>query len=59
MARHAQIIQNNKFPISVPYLYKEVSEEADFLRADKHESLATYWYYDFDGDGQVFPKFPK
>ena len=21
--------------------------------------VPTNWYYDFDGDGQAFPKFPK
>ena len=39
MARHAQIIQNNKFAISLQYLKKEVSDEVDFLHADKFESL--------------------
>ena len=39
VARHTQITQNNKFPISLQYLKKEVSGEADFLHADKHESF--------------------
>ena len=39
MARHAQITQNNKFPISLQYLKNELSDEVDFLHADKHESL--------------------
>ena len=39
MARNAQIIQNNKFTISLQYLKEEVSAEVDFLLADKHESL--------------------
>ena len=39
MARHIQITQNNKFAISLEYLKKEVSDEVDFLHADKHESL--------------------
>ena len=39
MARHAQITQNNKFAISLQYLKKEVSDEVDFLHADKYESL--------------------
>ena len=38
MARHAQIIQNNKFAISLQYLKNEVSDEVDFLHADKGES---------------------
>ena len=37
--RHAQITQNNKFPISLQYLKKELSDEVDFLHAGKHESL--------------------
>ena len=39
MARHAQIIQNNKFAIFLQYLKKKVSDEVDFLHADKHESM--------------------
>ena len=39
MARHAQITQSNKFGISLQYLKKEVSDEVDFLKLDKHESL--------------------
>ena len=39
MARHAQITQNNKFAISWQYLKKGLSDEVDFLHADKHESL--------------------
>ena len=36
MTRHAQ---NSKFAIFLQYLQKEVSDEVDFLHADKHESL--------------------
>ena len=39
VARHAQINQNNKFAISLQCLKKELSDENDFLHADKHESL--------------------
>ena len=39
VARQAQIIQNSKFAISLQYAKKEVSNEVDFLLADKHESL--------------------
>ena len=39
VARHAQITKNNKFAISLQYLKKELSDEVDFLHADKHESL--------------------
>ena len=54
----AQIIQNNKFAISLQYLQKEVSDEVDFLYADKHESFLQIDSIIFDGDGQAFPKFP-
>ena len=37
MASHAQISQNNKLAISLQYLQKEVSDEVNFLHADKHE----------------------
>ena len=39
MASDAQITQNNKFAISLQYLKKEVSNEVDFLHADKNKSL--------------------
>ena len=32
-------LKNNKFAISSQYLKKEVSDEVDFLLADKHQSL--------------------
>ena len=55
MASHAEITQNGKFAISLQYLQKEVSDEVDFLHADKDgiDSLIS------DGNGQAFPKFPK
>ena len=56
---HTQITQNNKFVISFQYLKKEVSDEVDFLYADKHESFIQIDSMIFDGDGQAFPKFPK
>ena len=60
MARHAQFTQRNTFAISLQYLKKKMSDEADLLHADKHESsLHESFYHDFDGDDQVFPKFPK
>ena len=45
MARHALITQNNKFAISLQYLKKkEVSDEVDFLRADKHQSFLQVYF---------------
>ena len=37
MVRHVQITQNNKFAISFQNLKKDVSDEVEFLHADKHE----------------------
>ena len=59
MARHGKITQNKNFAISLQYLKKEVSDEVDFLHADKHESFLQIDTMIFDGDGQAFPKFPK
>ena len=39
MTRHAQIILDNKFAISLQYLRKEGGNEVVFLHIDKHESL--------------------
>ena len=40
MSKHAHITQNNKSPIFLQYLKKEVISDAiDFLHAYKHESL--------------------
>ena len=36
---HAQITQNKKFAITLQYFKKELSDEVDFLNADRHESL--------------------
>ena len=40
-------------------LKKEVSDEVDFLHADKLERFLQIDTMTFDGDGQAFPKFPK
>ena len=39
MVRHAQITQNNKFGISLEFRKKKMSDEVDFMHADRHESL--------------------
>ena len=59
MAKHAQIIQNNKLSISVQYFKKEVSDEVDFLYVDMYESFLEIDALIFEGDGQAFPKLPK
>ena len=59
MARHAQITQNNNFSLSLQYLKKEVSDEVDFLHADKNENYLQIDTMIFDGDCQPFPKFPN
>ena len=59
IARHAQSTQNNMFAISLQYLKENVKYKFDFLPADKHESYLQIDTLIFDGDGQVFPMFPK
>ena len=39
VASHAQTTQNKKFAIYLQYFKKELSDEVDFLHADKHKSL--------------------
>ena len=46
--------QSSKFVISLQYLKKEVSDEADdLLHADDHESFLQVDAMNFDGNGQV------
>ena len=59
MTRNALITQNSKFAISLQYFKKEFSDEVDFLHVDKYESFLQIDNMIFDGDGQVFLKFPK
>ena len=37
--QHSQSYQNSKCAMSLQYLKKEVTDEVDFLRVDKHESF--------------------
>ena len=39
MVKHSQSPQNTKFAMSLQYLKKDVSNEVDFLLADKHQSF--------------------
>ena len=59
VARHAQINRDNKFSISLQYLKKEVSDEADFFHADKDESSLRIYTMIFGCDGQAFRKLSK
>ena len=59
MAWHAQITQNNKVAIFLQHLKKELSDEVDFLHADKHLSFPQIDTMALMGDGQAFPKFQK
>ena len=47
------------FSISLQCLKKEVSDEVDFLHADKDKSYIQIDTMVSDGDGQALPKFPK
>ena len=44
MVRHAQITQNSKFAISLQCLKKELSDEVDFLHADKYQSFLKVYF---------------
>ena len=50
MAKHTQITQNNKFAISLQLLKKELSDEVDFLYADRHEGLLRLLGMEFISD---------
>ena len=53
VARYAQISRNNKFSNSLQFLKKEVSDEVNFLHADKHEryrKAAQAFFKDFKKD---------
>ena len=54
VTKHAQITQNNKFAISLQYLKKSVSDEVDFLHADKHESFLQIDSMIFEGIAKHF-----
>ena len=51
MVKHFHSYQNNKFIMSVQYLKKVVSDEVDFLHADKHQSCLQV---DFNTLGTIF-----
>ena len=59
VARRAQIIQNNNSAISLQHVKKEVSDEVDFLHADKHESLLQIDTKIFWQDWSSIPKIPS
>ena len=59
MASHAQITQSSNSTISLQYFKQEVSDEVDFLHADKHESFPQIDTMIFDWGGQASQKFPK
>ena len=42
VGRLAHITQNNKFPVSLQHLKKEVSDAVDLSHANKHESLLQF-----------------
>ena len=45
--------------LSLQYPKKEVCDEVDFLHADKNESVPQIDTMIFDGDGEIFHKFPE
>ena len=69
--KHSQSSQNSKFAMSLQYLKKEVTDEVDFLRADKYQSFLKVYSNPLgikvsykvdiiiDGYDQVFSKYSK
>ena len=53
---NAQITQNNTFANFLQCLNKEVSDEIDFLHANKYESFLQVDIMICGGDGQTLPK---
>ena len=39
MVEHSKSSQNSKFAMFLQYLQKEVRDEVDFVRTDKHQSF--------------------
>ena len=54
-----QISESNNFAIFLPYRKTRVSDEVDFLYADKHEIFLQIHTKIFDGDCQAFLNFQK
>ena len=52
MLSHGKVTQNFKFSVSLQYLKTEVSDDADFLYADKHGPFLQIDTMIFDGDCQ-------
>ena len=52
MPSHGKVTQNFKFSVSLQYLKKEVSDDADFLYADKHGRFLQIDTMICDGDCQ-------
>ena len=40
MIKHSKSSQNSKFAISLQYLRKDVSDEVEYLHADKHQRVS-------------------
>ena len=59
IARHAQSIQNNKFPISLQNHKKEGRDKLDFLHVDKSYIFIQVETINFDGHCQSCPKYAK
>ena len=54
-----QSTQNNNYVMFLLYLKKGVSDEVDFLNADKHQSFLKAVSIYFDGFDQAFSKYPE
>ena len=55
LATHPQTTRNSKFVISLEYLNQEGRDEADFLLADKHQTVLQVDFINFGGNSQACP----
>ena len=59
IARHAQSTQNSKFVVLLQCVKKEGRGEADFLHADKHQTILQVDTINLGGSGQACPNYPN
>ena len=57
--KNAESTQNSKFVIFLQYLTKEGRDEADFLHADKYQTILLVDTINLNGHDQASPYYPK
>ena len=59
IVKHAQSTQNSKFIMSLQYLKKKGKDKADFLHADKHQTILQVGTINLLGHGKTCSNYPK